>query len=226
MAEKTKLWYLENFNLFKGLCSDEMEKLMKSTVMKEAKKGQYIYFPEEPSSSVFLLKEGKIKIGSFSEDGKEVIKAILSQGEIFGELSLAGEGTRSDFAQALTDNVVICAMSKEDMEMLMEKNAKIGIRVTKIMGLRLKRTERKINDLIFKDVRTRIIDFLKDWAKEEGVPVGDEIMIKHNLTHQDIANLTATTRQSVTTILSELKDKGLIYTERKKILIRDIQKLR
>ncbi|RMG83010.1 MAG: Crp/Fnr family transcriptional regulator [Bacteroidetes bacterium] len=226
MAEKTKLWYLENFNLFKGLCNDEMEKLMKSTVMKEAKKGQYIYFPEEPSSSVFLLKEGKIKIGSFSEEGKETIKAILNPGEIFGELSLAGEEKRSDFAQALTDNVVICAMSKDDMEMLMEKNAKIGIRVTKIMGLRLKRTERKINDLIFKDVRTRIIDFLKDWAKEEGVPVGDEIMIKHNLTHQDIANLTATTRQSVTTILNELKDKNLIYTERKKILIRDIQRLR
>jgi CRP/FNR family cyclic AMP-dependent transcriptional regulator len=194
--------------------------------MKSAKKGQYIYFPDEPSTTVFFLKEGSIKIGSYSDDGKEITKAILKPGEIFGELSLVGEDIRQDFAQALDNEVKICAMSMSDMEAMMEVNPRLSLNVTKLIGLRLRKTERKLNDLVFKDVRTRIVDFLIDLAKEDGTAVGDEIMIKHKLTHQDIANLTATTRQTVTTVLNELKEKDLIYMERKKFLIRNINKLK
>lgn len=226
MAEKSKLWYLENFNIFQGMEKDQMMNLSEITTMKKAEKDQFIYFPEEPSSSIYFLKEGRIKIGSFSEDGRENIKVILQPGEVFGELALAGEEKRGDFAQALDDETLICALQLKDMEQIMEKNPKLTLRVTKLIGLRLRRIERRLDSLIFKDVRTRVIDFLKDMAKEQGIKVGDEIMIKHNLTHQDFANLTATTRQSVTTILGELRDKNLIFMERKKMLIRDVDQLK
>lgn len=226
MSEKSKLWYLENFSLINELCDKDKSFIDAHTQMKTAKKGQFIYFPEEPSSSIFFLKEGSIKIGSYSDDGKEIIRTILKPGEIFGELSLAGEDKRSDFAQALNNEVKICAMDLKDMEKMMETNPKLSIKVTKLIGLRLRKTERKLQDLVFKDVRSRIIDFLVDLAKEDGSPVGKETMIKHNLTHQDIANLTATTRQTVTTILNELREKDLIYMERKKFLIRDIHQLK
>ncbi|MBL4624567.1 MAG: Crp/Fnr family transcriptional regulator [Flavobacteriales bacterium] len=225
MASQSKLWHLENINLLKDLCDKELGKVEQMTTMKTHNKGQYIYFPEEPSSNVYFLKEGQIKLGSYSDDGKEITKAILSPGEVFGELALVGEDKRNDFAQALDDNVTICAMSREDMERLMEDNSKLTIKITKIIGLRLRKIEMKYSDLIFKDVRTRIVDFLKELANEQGTQVGDEIMIKHRLTHQDIANLTATTRQTVTTILNELKDNDEIYMERKKFLIRNIDTL-
>jgi CRP/FNR family cyclic AMP-dependent transcriptional regulator len=226
MADKSKLWYLENFSLIKDLPMEDKIHIEENTSMKSAKKGQYIYFPDEPSTTVFFLKEGSIKIGSYSDDGKEITKAILKPGEIFGELSLVGEDIRQDFAQALDNEVKICAMSMSDMEAMMEVNPRLSLNVTKLIGLRLRKTERKLNDLVFKDVRTRIVDFLIDLAKEDGTAVGDEIMIKHKLTHQDIANLTATTRQTVTTVLNELKEKDLIYMERKKFLIRNINKLK
>jgi CRP/FNR family cyclic AMP-dependent transcriptional regulator len=226
MADKSKLWYLENFSLIKDLPMEDKMHIEENTSMKSAKKGQYIYFPDEPSTTVFFLKEGSIKIGSYSDDGKEITKAILKPGEIFGELSLVGEDIRQDFAQALDNEVKICAMSMSDMEAMMEVNPRLSLNVTKLIGLRLRKTERKLNDLVFKDVRTRIVDFLIDLAKEDGTAVGDEIMIKHKLTHQDIANLTATTRQTVTTVLNELKEKDLIYMERKKFLIRNINKLK
>lgn len=226
MADKSKLWYLENFSLIKDLPMEDKIHIEENTSMKSAKKGQYIYFPDEPSTTVFFLKEGSIKIGSYSDDGKEITKAILKPGEIFGELSLVGEDIRQDFAQALDNEVKICAMSMSDMEAMMEVNPRLSLNVTKLIGLRLRKTERKLNDLVFKDVRTRIVDFLIDLAKEDGTAVGDEIMIKHKLTHQDIANLTATTRQTVTTVLNELKENDLIYMERKKFLIRNINKLK
>jgi len=225
MSSQSKLWYLENNQLLKGLSKKEMLNLEKNTVMKTASKDQYIYFPEEPSTSIYFLKEGRIKIGSYSDDGRENIKAILKPGEIFGELSLAGEEKRTDFAQAMDDNVVICTMSMREMEGMMEKNANLSIRVTKLIGFRLKRVERKIDDLIFKDAKTRIIEFLIDMTKSSGKKVGDEILVKHYLTHQDIANLTASSRQTVTTVLNELKEKELIYFERKSFLIHDIEKI-
>ncbi|MEQ8323923.1 MAG: Crp/Fnr family transcriptional regulator [Vicingaceae bacterium] len=226
MAEQSKLWYLESFNLFEHMGKVEMEMVEKQTKMKEITKGEFLYFPEDPSTSVFFLKKGRIKIGSYSEDGRESIRAVLQPGEIFGELALIGEGKRNDFAQAVDNEVLVCAMGIEDMERMMEGNTRLSLKVTKLLGLRLKRTETKLNDLLFKDARQRIIDFVKNLALEEGKKVGDEIMVKHPFTHQDIANLTASSRQTVTTVLNELKEQDLLYMERKKFLIRDLSKLK
>ena len=73
--------------------------------------------------------------------------------------------------------------------------------------------------------RTRIIEFLKDAAAWKGEKVGFETMIQTRLTHKDIASLTGTSRQTVTTILNDLKEKNLINFNRKQILIRDLEKL-
>ncbi|MEM7041026.1 MAG: Crp/Fnr family transcriptional regulator [Bacteroidota bacterium] len=225
MSDRSKLWYLENFNLFKGLSKAEMMEVREKTTMMNAKKGQFIYFPEDPSKSIFFLKEGRIKIGNTSADGRENILAILHPGELFGELALTGESTREDYAQALEDNVLICAMGVQDMEALMESNSKMSLKVTRLIGFRLRKMERKLKALIFKDARTRIIDFIREMAEEVGRPAGDEILIKHFMTHQDIANLTASSRQTVTTVLNELRSRNVINFERKRIIVRDLKKL-
>ncbi|MCH8316992.1 MAG: Crp/Fnr family transcriptional regulator [Bacteroidetes bacterium] len=226
MATNTKFWYLENFILFNCLSKDEMGDLAQKVTMRNCSKDKFIYFPDEPSRNIYFLKEGRVKIGSYSEDGKEIIKTILQPGEIFGELSITGEEKRNDFAQALDDNVMICVMNIKDMEELMEKNTKLGMRLTKLIGFRLRKVERRLESLIFKDARTRIVDLIKDMATEDSKMVGTETLIMNNLTHQDMAKLTATSRQTVTTVLNELREKNLIYFDRKRILIRDIDKLK
>ena len=102
----------------------------------------------------------------------------------------------------------------------------IGIKVTKLIGFRLQKIERRFESLVFKDARTRIVDFIIDMGHEKGKAIGKEILVNHNLTHMDIANLTATSRQTVTTILNELKEKNAIHLERNKFLIRDIDTLK
>lgn len=225
MSTETKLWHLENFNLFKTLSAAEKIKMSTKVTHKKMKKNDYVYFPDDPSSSIYFLKGGRVKIGTYSDDGKEIIKTILEPGEVFGELGLVGEENRKDFAIAMENNVTLCALGIDDMEDMMEKNSMLGMKVTKMIGFRLQKIERRLESLIFKDARTRIIDFIVDLGNEKGKPIGKEILVKHNLTHQDIANLTATSRQTVTTVLNELKDKNLLYLERNKVLIRDIEML-
>ena len=226
MATETKLWHLENFNVFEGMSKAEMEMVDKMSRMTKTDNDQFIYFPDDPSTTIYFLKKGSVQIGATSDSGQESIKAILKPGELFGELTLTDEGVRSEYAKAIGGEALICAIGMEDMEEMMKKNPKMSLEITKLIGFRLRKMERRLEGLIFKDARTRIVDFLKELAKENGQKVGEEIMVKHFLTHQDIANLTASSRQTVTTVLNELRGRNLIYFERKKFLFRDLEKLK
>ena len=192
---------------------------------KKFKRDQIIYRPDEPSQHIYMIAEGRVKIGHYLEDGKEVVKAILTKGEIFGELAIAGEENRADFAQAMDENTTVCPITIQELKDLMFEDKELSFRLLKLVGLRLMRMERKLELLVFKDARTRIIEFLKDSAAWKGKKVGFETMIPTKLTHKDIAALTGTSRQTVTTVLNELKEKNLINFDRKKILIRDLEKL-
>ncbi len=188
------------------------------------KKGEFIYFPEEHARHIYMIVSGRVRIGHYLDDGKEIISAILSTGEIFGELVLAGEDKRRDFAQS-AEPTVICPLGIEELKSLMKQDQELSFKILKFVGLRLMKLERKLELLVFKDARTRVIEFLKDAASWKGKKVGFETMIATRLTHKDIASLTGTSRQTITTILNELKEKNLIYFDRKKILIRDLDSL-
>lgn len=225
MSSESNLWYFENVDLYKILCPHKIPSMKEKHTFHYYKKQEYIYFEDSPSDHIYLVANGRVKIGSYKEDGNEVVKAILSPGEIFGELALAGEERRPDFAQALDDDTTVCPMSIEDMQELMASNKPLNLKIIKLIGLRIKKLERKVESLVFKDARTRIIEFLRDMALEKGKRVGFETMFKNYLTHRDIASLTGTSRQTVTTVLNELKDKNIINFDRRRFLIRDMDQL-
>jgi CRP-like cAMP-binding protein len=189
------------------------------------KKDEFIYFPDEQATHIYMVVSGRVRIGHYQEDGKEIVTAILATGEIFGELAMAGEDKRKDFAQAM-EATTICPLSITELAELMKEDKELSFKILKLIGLRLMKLERKLELLVFKDARTRIIEFLKDAAAWKGKRVGFETMIPTRLTHKDIASLTGTSRQTVTTILNELKEKNLINFDRKKILIRDLESLK
>lgn len=226
MANTAALWYFESVNLYNTLCPHKTKVLAEKHEFRHYKRDQYIYFPDEVSDHIYMIAKGRVKIGHYLDDGKEVVKAILTVGELFGELALAGEDTRTDFAQAMEEDTTVCPLSVAELKALMKDDQELSFRLLKLVGLRLMRMERKLELLVFKDARTRIIEFLRDAASWKGKKVGFETMIPTRLTHKDIAALTGTSRQTVTTILNELKDKNLIYFDRKKILIRDLETLK
>ena len=188
-------------------------------------KYSFIYLPEDPSDTIFFLARGTVKIGTHSSDGKEVIKSLIHPLAMFGELGLIGEEYRQDFAQALKEDVHLYTIKVSDFKKLMRSNFELCSNVMNLFGNRLMRAENKLESLIFKDARTRIIEFIKDSVNARGRRVGYEMLLKHSLTHQDIANITCTSRQTVTLVLNELKKSDLIYFNRGKILVRDMAKL-
>lgn len=225
MADKSKLWYLENFNLFSSLKQDSMMELNKISSMKEVEKNQPIYFPNEPSSSIFFLKTGRVKISKYNSDGKEIIMAFINPGEVFGEMSYLGEGERTDIALTVEPSY-ICAINKNDFTQFIEKNPALNLKLTKIFGLKLKSYSERIEDLVFKDAKQRVISFLAKLSEENGKRVGDQIFVKPFLKHQDIADLTACARQTVNDVLTDLREESIIDFDRKKLIINDSSKLK
>ncbi|MCB9267778.1 MAG: Crp/Fnr family transcriptional regulator [Lewinellaceae bacterium] len=193
-------------------------------VHKRFKKGRYVYLPGEPADKVYFLTEGRIKIGAYGDSGKEVTKAIHSAGELFGELSLVGENKRHDFAYAMEDTVA-CVISSANLRSMIQDDNALSLFLMKAIGLRVLEMERRLESLVFKNSRTRVVEFLHGLGVKKGQRIGYEMLVRQFMTHQEIANLTATSRQTVTSVLNELRNRNLLTFNRKRLLIRDMKKL-
>jgi CRP-like cAMP-binding protein len=224
MSEKSKIWYLKNINIFEGMDDSQMKMVEKMTTMSKMGKHHPIYFPEHPSNNIFFLKEGRVKLYRLHQDGREVILDILGPGEIFGELSIVDQGERRDAAETL-DDALVCSMSMRDFEGMLLHNPSLNLQLTKWIGLRLRRFEEKMSDLAFKDVTKRIVSFLVRYAEDFGKIKEGTVRISSSLSHQEIAYLTAASRQTVTTVLNELKEKGIIDFTRKTVIIHNLKEL-
>ncbi len=217
------LWYLENIDLPQILCPKKQENMPHPKKM--FKKGDYIYVPNDEADKIFFISEGRVKIGAYGDNGKEVTKVILTKGEVFGELSLMGNGQkRHDFAYVMEDTDV-CMVTANEMKGLFRDYNALSAFFFKLIGSRVIEMENRLESLVFKDARTRVIEFLVEQGKKKGQTMGTETLVKRFLTHQDIANLTATSRQTVTTVLNDLRTKNLLTFSRNRLLIRDLNQL-
>jgi len=219
------IWYLENINVNDILCPNKLGQAINDTHLKSFKKGEYIYLPDQAADKLFFINEGRVKIGTINESGKEITKAILNKGEVFGELSFIGESKRRDFAHAM-EACKICAISTSEMKDLIKDHNSLNLFLMKAMGSRVLEMEQRLESLVFKDSRTRIVQYLLDLVNKNGQRVGYEWVVRKFITHQEIANLTATSRQTVTTILNELRNQEILTFDRKRLLIRDLDKLK
>lgn len=225
MSLESKTSFIEQFPLFSVLNAQERATLADMLEYKVKARYSFVYLPGDASDTLYFLAKGAIKIGTHNNEGKEVIKHLIHPQAMFGELGLVGETERMEFAQALKEDVHLLSIRVEDFKRLMRSNFDLSNRVMNAFGQRLISAESKLEGLIFKDARTRIVDFIKESVNEHGRRVGFEMLLKHSLTHQDIANITCTSRQTVTLVLNELKKTDQIYFNRGKILVRDMTKL-
>jgi CRP/FNR family cyclic AMP-dependent transcriptional regulator len=225
MQKLQKIEILEKLPMFSVLNTTEISHLADLTQWRRAPKYQFVFMPDEPADYIYMLVSGRIKTGTFAMDGREVIKDILQPFALFGDLSLAGESVRSEYAQVLYDEAQFLAIKVKDLQDMMAQNQRLLFACLQHITCRLQKVEERLARLVLKDARERIIEFLVEAADREGRRVGYETLVKHHLTQQDIANITGTSRQTVTSVFNDLKKSNLIYFNRNSILIRDLEKL-
>lgn len=214
----TKLWYLKHINLFSTLSRPELEEIERMTSMQAVKKRQPIYLPGDPSTTVYLLKKGRVKISSTAASGKEVTFDILEPGEIFGELEVLEGLPRETQAEAL-DDALICAIRREDFAEYMRTHLDLTAKLTKLIGLRLRKIQCRVEDLVFRDVPARLAHLLLELLKTGGAAASSGTRLRAKLTHQEMANLIGCSRETVSNTLGQFRDKGFIHLDGRTITI-------
>ncbi|NCO52058.1 MAG: Crp/Fnr family transcriptional regulator [Deltaproteobacteria bacterium] len=214
-----RLWYIKNAALFSWLQEEELQRLAKGSEMVECKRNTTFYFAHEQSDSIFLVKQGRVKLTRTSAEGREVILDILAPGEIFGELAVTGEELRTHSATAV-DDAMVCIITRQEFENLLKRHPEMALRVLKLVGLRRRELEMRLEDLIFQPVAARLVLTLLWQARRHGKKEADG-GISLPLTQKDLAHLVGASREAVAEQLAEFKSQGLLRTGYRSLVLVD-----
>jgi CRP-like cAMP-binding protein len=219
-----KIWFLKRCDLFERLKPAEAERLERRASMRTFKRGDIVYFPTEPGQSVLLLARGRVKIKDITPDGKETILAFIEEGELFGELALLDSQPRNEYAEAVVDSQVLM-IPRDDLLWLMGQQPDLALRVTKLVGLRRRRIENRLRNIMFRPNRERVLLVLAELLESHGQQNGNHWEIRLRLSHQELASLIGATRETVTVTLGQLQLERLIRVERRLIKVLDRNRL-
>lgn len=211
---------LGEYELFEGVEQKELDQLGKGSQPSVVTKRNYIFTPDEPSHAVYLLKKGRVRISRLSDTGKQFTLVILEPGAIFGESAIFGDEPRKYYAEAL-DDAYICAINKHEFEKIISRNPMVSLRLAQIVEQRLEEAQEQIENLVFYDVQTRLARLLLKLADLHGERIPSGVRIGIRLTHEDMASLIGSTRETTSKILNEFKAAGHITVEKRQIILLD-----
>lgn len=216
---------LKNVPLFQDLSVAELETIAPLFVERKYKKGTILFFEGDSGDEFFLIQTGVVKIYRI-DNAKEIILALFRDGDFFGEMSLMQKGlTRSATAEMLEAGSIYTLVRSEFYQ-FMERSPKLSLRLLEVTMERLRKANEQIYDLTFLDVRTRTIKTIYRLSEEYGIVKPNGILINMKLTHQQLANMVGTVRESVTKVLQELQEDGTITIDKKFIMIRNLDGLK
>lgn len=224
-ATQAHLSSAESASLLAVQARHSLNDVIRQFPRKKCRKGEVIYTPEEASQEIYFIHDGRVKIVSYSLEGKELIKKLFTKGEFFGEGALLRDQNRHNFAIANTP-AVITVIPVAKLRLLMERDPEINLFFLSLFSRQLIELENRLESIVFHSSRSRILAYLVDLIEQKGERVGFEWVIRRFMSHQDIANITATSRQTVNSVLNELRRGEVITFNRRRLLVRDLEALR
>ncbi len=205
-----QVWYFENIDLYNILCPYKMNRHIESHPYTKFNKGDFIFLPDDLANEIYLVADGKVKIGYYDFEGKEHVKAFLGHGELLGEIAYLGKNRHKDFAQCVKDGTKICRMSAERARELSRDYVPFATEIHKRIADNVHRLERKLEILFFKDARRRLEELLIDLDEMYAKGLNGERWVAHDLTQEEMASLIGTSRKTVSLLLNELEREGKI----------------
>ncbi|MEO6951092.1 MAG: Crp/Fnr family transcriptional regulator [Polyangia bacterium] len=202
------------------ISADSTQRILKSLELREIRRRQVVYLPGDPGDAVYFVNGGRLKVSKVTRDGKELTLAYRVPGEIFGELCLVDGGPREEMAEAM-ENALISVVDRVVFEQILVKEGAMGARLVKVVARRRRDVENKIEQLIFKDVNAKLAELLLRLGDEYGTEDSRGTLVSLKITHQEMANLIGSTRETVSLTLSQFKKRGFIHSEGRKVIVAD-----
>ncbi|MFQ6096349.1 MAG: Crp/Fnr family transcriptional regulator [Armatimonadota bacterium] len=216
-VEKVTPEQLQTIGIFESLSPAELADISEHSTLVRMKKRQTVYSPESADEAAYLLLDGKVKLFHMSDEGREIIVEILQAGDVFGEVQPM-DAPPETWAETL-DACRIALLPQDYFSDLLRAHPEVALRLVEEMSLRLQHRASQIEDLALRSVSARVANTLLKLGEAHGTMSRNGITIDLRLTHQDIANMVAASRETVTTVLVDMREHGVIEIERKYVRI-------
>ncbi|MEZ5118039.1 MAG: Crp/Fnr family transcriptional regulator [Candidatus Nanopelagicales bacterium] len=210
--------------LFAALDAEAAAAMRASMTERRIDKGTIIFTEGEPGDRMYVITDGKVKLGHTSADGRESLLAVLGPGEIFGELSLFDPGPRTATATALTD-VVVRGLGHEALRPWLTGRPEVAEALLAALARRLRRTNDAMADLVFSDVPGRVAKALLDLGDKFGAVTPEGLLVTHDMTQEELAQLVGASRETVNKALADFVQRGWIKLESRSVLLVDLERL-
>ena len=211
--------FFRKFDLFAELDDRELSAIAAVAKVRRYAKDDVIFHADESGDVFCLIKEGQVKITMISPEGKEIILSMLGPGEFFGEMSLLDDAPRSATVVA-TEALEVVTIYRNDFLQILQENFTITRKVLAELSRRLRNASNRIESLATMDVYGRLARFFLDLAKESGKPLDNGYVAVTRPTHQSIANMIGTSRETVSRLIHDLMRQNLLLSEGKTIYLR------
>ncbi len=211
--------------LFAAL-DDEASTALRSTMTTvELGRGEILFHEGDPGDRLYVIVDGKVKLGRASGDGRENLLAVLGPGEMFGELSLFDPGPRNATATAVADTTLI-GLGSDDLGSWFDGRPDVSRQLLRALARRLRRTNEALADLVFSDVPGRVAKALLDLSERFGRPTDDGLRVAHDLTQEELAQLVGASRETVNKALADFASRGWLRLEARAVVLLDIERMR
>ncbi len=210
--------------LFSGLDADAAHALENSMTASAMKRGEVLFNEGDEGNQLYVVTDGKVKLGRTSADGRENLLAILGPGQMFGELSFFDPGPRSATATAVTD-VELMSLGHDALSPVLAEHPDVALALLHQLAGRLRRTNEVVGDLVFSDVPGRVAKALLDLAGRFGRQADDGVHVNHDLTQEELAQLVGASRETVNKALADFASRGWMRLEPRSVVILDLERL-
>ena len=210
--------------LFAALDAEGAAALRASLVSRDVSKGDVLFQEGQIGDHMYVIVEGKVKLGQTSTDGRESLLGVLGPGEMFGELSLFDPGVRTSTATALTDTTVLL-MGHDQLKPWLSGRPEVAAALLQALARRIRRTNDAMADLVFSDVPGRVAKALMDLGEKFGEVTPEGLMVTHDMTQEELAQLVGASRETVNKALADFAQRGWIRLESRQVLIIDVERL-
>ncbi|GAB6181941.1 Crp/Fnr family transcriptional regulator [Desulfotomaculum defluvii] len=221
---ETTLKYLQRVPLFFDLSEQQLLEISNLLLERSYQKGRIIFMEGEPGEALYVLKSGLIKLTKRLEDGREHILHFVNPGEVFAEVVLF-EGGNYPATSECQEDCVVGVLRNKDIERLISQNPNMAISMLRIMSRRLRTAQEKVMNLALHDTARRLAFTLLKMSQENGITKEYGTLINMNLTNQELASLTGSSRETINRMLNSFKRAGAIDVERQQIVVLNKNKL-
>ena len=209
---------LRRVSIFSDLQDSAATQILGRFQIRGFKKDGLIVAQDDPGDALFVLMEGRVKVVLYGENGREIILKLLNPGDFFGEMSILDGERRSANVLAM-EQTTVCVLSRDDFIEHLRDNPDTAFNILSIMSRRLRHADQLIGNLTLLDVYARLAQVLIDLANEENDERASGHWIQKRPTHQDLANMIGTSRETVSRALGEFQRRGLLQIEGKSLIL-------